>query len=31
VPTSSRERVMVRLAETDGEDTVVILGEEGEE
>jgi pyrimidine operon attenuation protein/uracil phosphoribosyltransferase len=30
VPTSSREQVKVMLTETDGEDTVVILGEEGE-
>jgi len=30
VPTSSREQVKVHLEETDGEDVVVILGDEGE-
>jgi pyrimidine operon attenuation protein/uracil phosphoribosyltransferase len=30
VPTSGRERVKVLLTETDGEDSVVILGREGE-
>jgi pyrimidine operon attenuation protein/uracil phosphoribosyltransferase len=30
VPTSGREQVKVHLAEIDGEDVVVILGEEGE-
>jgi pyrimidine operon attenuation protein/uracil phosphoribosyltransferase len=30
VPTSSREKVRVRLAETDGEDSVVILDGDGE-
>jgi pyrimidine operon attenuation protein / uracil phosphoribosyltransferase len=30
VPTSSREQVKVRLNEIDGEDTVLILGDEGE-
>jgi pyrimidine operon attenuation protein/uracil phosphoribosyltransferase len=30
VPTSSREQVKVLLKETDGEDTVLILGDEGE-
>ena len=31
VPTSGRERVKVRLTETDGEDAVVILDRDGEE
>jgi pyrimidine operon attenuation protein/uracil phosphoribosyltransferase len=30
VPTSNREQVKVHLVETDGEDSVVILGEQGE-
>jgi pyrimidine operon attenuation protein/uracil phosphoribosyltransferase len=30
VPTSGREQVRVRLAETDGEDLVIILGDDGE-